>query len=63
MNYAEKCKQIIDQLVDREFKATQAWIMLNIQAPSHDELNRLAFDNVVKDMKKAEQEAGLGVSD
>lgn len=59
-NYIDETKKIIDELVNETFVATQKFISSEIQPLTTDELNKLAFDSMLKKVKSLEKEAGLG---
>ena len=59
-SFVEQTLQTVQQLVDEEFKATQAYIFSEIQPLSWDELQKLAFNKSLESVKKLEEQAGLG---
>lgn len=60
MNYLDECKKYIGQIVAEEAKAVQEFIDRDIQPKTWKELDRLAFEKSLEEVKKLEAMAGLG---
>ena len=58
MNYMDKTLKLVEQIADGEFKAAKAWVDEAIQAPSWEELDKLAFDKALEEVHALEEAAG-----
>ena len=58
MNYMDKTLKLVEQIADGEFKAAKAWVDSEIQAPSWEELDKLAFDKALEEVHALEEAAG-----
>jgi len=60
MNYLERCKQAIDEIVEQEAKIVQDFVDSEIQPLTWEQLDRLAFDKMLEQVHKLEEEAEIG---
>ena len=58
-SYIEKCKRAVDKIVAEEFDSIQKFIDQELQPKTWDELQKMAFEASLKDVKTLERQAGL----
>ena len=60
MNYLDECKKYIGQIVAEEAKAVQEFIDRELQPKTWEQINKMAFEKSLEEVKKLEAMAGLG---